>query len=85
MLTFPEVLFRVDEILLVPVRTEYLYPLLVQANGAVRVVAEMVGEEDRYWFAPGDLLEMIGGQAGSGIDEYDALRSVDGVYETAIL
>ena len=78
-LTFPEVLFRVDEILLVPVRTEYLCPLLVQANGAVRVVAEMVGEQDRNRFAPGNFVEMIRCQTGTGIDEYDALGSVDGV------
>ena len=57
----------------------------MHTNGAVRVVAEVVGEQDRNRFALGDFVEMVRGKAGPGVDEHDALRSLDGVHDTAIL
>ena len=85
MLPFPEVLFRVHEIFLVPVRTEYPGSLLAQPDGAVRVVAEVVGEQDRYRPAARDLVEVVRGLAGAGVDQHDALRPFDGIDDAAVL
>ena len=84
-LPFAKVLFRIDEILLVPVRTEYEGSLLVQPDSAVRVVAEVVGEQDRHRPATRDLVEVVRGLAGAGVDQHDALRPFNGIDDAAVL
>ena len=79
-----EVLFGIDEVLLIPVGAEDFRSCFVQAQCAVGVIAEVMGENDTQRTAVGDFAEMVGGPAGAGVDEHGAGWAADGVYRAAI-
>ena len=78
-------LVRIQQVVLIPVGPQDGGAGLVQAQGAVGVVAKVVGEQDGDGFVPRHLRQLVGGQAGAGVDQQGALGSREGIDLAAVL